>query len=88
MNKENTSQIVGEEGEVILDVTLENHLSFFWCIRTLHTVPDHAFIENGVKSNIFTHKMVAYKKIRHFVSKSTAVMCTPARDSSLDHEYL
>ena len=64
-----------EEGEVILDVSV-------------HTIADNAFIENGVKSNIFTPKTVAYTTIRYSVLKSTAVLCTLARDVTRDHEYL
>ena len=72
-------------GVVILDVTLENYLSIFKYIRTLHRVSDHAFVENGVKSNIFTPKTVA-RTIRHSVLKSITVVCAWARDATLDHE--
>ena len=71
-----------------MNITLESDLSFFQYIRTVHTVADCAFIENGFKSKIFTPKRVDYTTIHYFVSKLTAVMCALARDTILEHEYL
>ena len=65
-----------------MSVILGNYLSFFQ--YTLYTIPDRAFVESRVESNMFTPKTVAYTTIHHSLFKSTAVVSASVRHATLN----